>query len=265
MDKPIVNMSNWSLYVYAEHYSLSGTADYHPRFGNHSYVSATSSLKDYVFDDDVLIYETRNTIYQCPLKYIDTMPYQNVNPAYKEELIHRADYSDSPLDKIISASARLAVGKELEDEFVQHILRLTVDGKKELEKARQEEEEQMTAIAGQYEDCIYIEVSNISDGDTLAYHIGGEKGIISPSLHVGIIQDSVLYIQYEVCEIDFRYFPDNRGEDVMESYSWSENIKNVVLKNVKDVPIEFNKEKVLPGETKIFARETYYCENVFQM
>ena len=41
MDKATVNMTNWELYVYEDHYSLSGTADIHPALGKNVYVSQT--------------------------------------------------------------------------------------------------------------------------------------------------------------------------------------------------------------------------------
>ena len=44
MDKATVNMTNWELYVYEDHYSLSGTADDHPMLGKNTYVSRASSL-----------------------------------------------------------------------------------------------------------------------------------------------------------------------------------------------------------------------------
>lgn len=84
MSKATVNMTNWELYVCEEHYILSGTADNHPALGKNTYVSRTSSLVDYTFTDDVLIYETRNTIYVCPLKYMITWPYRNVVVRYSE-------------------------------------------------------------------------------------------------------------------------------------------------------------------------------------
>ena len=42
MDKATVNMTNWELYVYEDHYSLSGTADNHPMLGKNTYVSRAS-------------------------------------------------------------------------------------------------------------------------------------------------------------------------------------------------------------------------------
>ena len=111
-------------------------------------------------------------------------------------------------------------------------------------------------IAKKYDDCIYIEVSKISSGDNLAYHLGDDCGIVKPYIHVGMFQDSVLYMKYRQDEedtaLDFRYFPKGT---LMETYSWSDNIKQAVIKNMKGYSIFFNEQEVLPGETKIFTPE----------
>ncbi len=60
MAKPIVHMSNWALHFYKGEYNLSGTADHHPHIGRNAYVSYTSPLIEYSFNDDVLKYETEN-------------------------------------------------------------------------------------------------------------------------------------------------------------------------------------------------------------
>lgn len=256
MDKAIVNMFDWELYVYNEHYNLSGIAENHPRFGRNVYLSHTSSLQEYSFEEDVLTYETKNTIYKCPLKYMNTKPYVKVVPEYKEELMRRDETSDSILDKIIAASAKMSVGTEADDEFLVHILQVTEIGKAELNAIKKADDDRMIEIAKKYEDCIYIEVSNIEEGDKLAYHLGSECGIVKPSIHVGMFQDSVLYMKYRQDEedtaLDFRYFPKGT---FMETYSWSDNIRQAVIKNTRDFRIEFNRQGIAPGETKVFTPE----------
>lgn len=71
MEKAKVTMRNWEPYVYDGEYNLSGTADVHPRLGRNVYVATTSTLVKASLEEDVLIYETRNTVYHCPLKYND--------------------------------------------------------------------------------------------------------------------------------------------------------------------------------------------------
>lgn len=70
MEKAKVTMRNWEPYVYDGEYNLSGTADVHPRLGRNVYVATTSTLVKASLEEDVLIYETRNTVYHCPLKYM---------------------------------------------------------------------------------------------------------------------------------------------------------------------------------------------------
>ena len=262
MGKAVVTMTNWELYVYEGRYNLSGNADNHPRLGKGTYVAHTSYLVDYEMKEDVLKYETRNTVYMCPLKYMRTTPYFNVIDKYKEELIHLADNSFSILDKIISATAKISLEKGNEDEFAKHILKLQAEGQKEIAEMEEKENMRLQELAKQYEDCVYIEVSNIGSGDKLAYHIGDCLGTINPSLHVGMFQDSVLYMKYDSgeegdCALDFRYFPRGFFDGEMETYSWSDNIKTAVIKNLKEGTIIFNHEEIAPGEIKVFTPDSH--------
>lgn len=285
MSKATVNMTNWELYVYEERYTLSGTADNHPALGKNTYVSRTSSLVDYTFTDDVLIYETRNTIYVCPIKYMITWPYRNVVAKYCEELTHRADASDNVLDKIIAATAKLSIqeaqrknqdpGERVvrfnediceitddysNDELLNHIKELQTQGQNEIVEMEQLENNRLIDIACQYEDCVYIEVSNVGCGSLLAYHLGDFKGVIKPRLHSGMFQDSVLYMKYaredDPCSLDFRYFPMG-WEDTMETYSWSDNIARAVIKNETDHILRFNHVDISIGDTMVFTPEGY--------
>ena len=258
MEKATVNMINWQLYVYDGVYNLSGQADNHPKLGKNTYVSYTSRLRNYDLTDDVLTYETNNTIYVCPLKYMCVKPYVNVVTAYKKELMHIAEGTHNCLDEIIAASAYIALEKTKECELARYITELQIDGQKEVEEMIEAEKERMCAQVINYEDSVYIEVSNISGGDLLAYHLGDYVGVVWPDVHVGMFQDSVLYEKYgfeeeDECTLDFRYFP--LSGEAMETYSWSDNIRSVVIKNINKYAITFNKEKIEPGEIKVFTQE----------
>lgn len=282
--KATVNMTDWQLYVYDEQYSLSGTADNHPSLGKNTYVSRTSSLVSFTYENEVLTYETRNTIYVCPLKYMSTKPYRNVVARYLEELTTRSEQSDSPLDKIIEVAARIAVISELgkpessrlnwpeeddytikdaeyfRNDFVTYVASVQEIGQQEIKEADEYINMKLIEVAKQYDDCVYIEVSNVSSGSKLAYHIGEKTGVVEPYIHSGMFQDSVLYMKYRDTEddfaLDFRYFPKGFG-DVLETYSWSDNIVRAVIKNDCGYEIEFNYERIEAGETKIFTSETH--------
>lgn len=261
MNKPVVNMSDWELYVYNDNYNLSGIADRHPTLGTDAYVSYTSKMIRSELAEDILTYETQNTIYVCPLKYMRVQPYRNVIPKYQEELTHRADTSKSDLDNIIAATACIALDKGNENSLAKHIMKLQEMGVQELKQQNEERNKCLIDIANKYEDCIYIEVSNVGSGNKLAYHIGQESGVIDPDIHSGMFQDSILYMQYATdenngCSLDFRYFPKGLG-DIMETYSWSDNIKQAVIKNECDYSICFNGNEIAPGETKIFSPKSH--------
>ena len=269
MSKPYVNMTNWELCVYDNKYHLSGTVDYHPNLGKGIYVSGTSSLVEYTFLDDALIYETKNTIYVCPLKYMVTWPYKCVETKYREKLTHRAEYSDDILDNIIAASAKLSIEmtrKEQEepsedysdDELLNRIKKLQQTGQIEIEEMEQNERNRLIDIASNYEDCIYIEVYNAGIGNLLAYHLGNSTGVVHPQLHSGMFQDSVLYMKYaseeDQCSFDFRYWPMGWRENI-ETYSWSDNIKLAVIKNETGDLLDFNHTTIPAGETMTFTPE----------
>lgn len=280
--KATVNMTNWQLYVYDEHYSLSGVADSHPSLGKNTYVSRTSSMVSFTYEEEVLTYETRNTVYVCPLKYMTTKPYRHVVPRYVEELAKRSEKSDSPLDMIIEVAARIAIIRELnkprerrsqwpeedsftidnaayfKNDFVKYVQDIQKKGQQEIIAADEAVNAKLVEEAKQYGDCIYIEVSNVSNGSKLAYNIDGHTGVVEPSIHVGMFQDSILYMKYgsdnDDFALDFRYFPKGI-EDVMETYSWSDNIPQAVIKNDCSYGIEFNHVPIEPGEVKVFTQE----------
>lgn len=262
MEKAVVNMTNWELYVYNDRYNLSGIADSHPNLGKDAYVRSTSSLVNYNMDKDVLTYETRNTIYVCHLKYMTLYPYRNVVSEYIEKLKHRADDSDNCLDQIIAATAKIATDSGNDDAYVKHIKELQKQGQQEIKEMEEMDDARLCDMAKNYEDCVYIEVSNIDSGNKLAYHLGDYTGTVSPCVHSGMFQDSVLYMKYgseyedNDCRLDFRYFPMGFGSD-METYSWSDNIKLAVIKNDCQYEIRFNKETIQPGETRVFTPDNY--------
>ncbi|MBO5371538.1 MAG: hypothetical protein J6A75_02345 [Lachnospiraceae bacterium] len=259
MNKKIVQMKEWELYVYNEKYKLSGRADEHPVLGRNVYVAYTSSVETFELKDDILIYETKNTIYQCPLKYIDINPYKAVTEEYKKQLTHRADKAGNCLDRIIAATAKIANGMGEEDMFAKHILELASVGRKEMEEKVIAENNRLQKIVKQYENSVYIEVSSIECGDKMAYHLGNDLGIVIPHLNCGMFQNSILYMKYateeDACALDFRYFP--KGLNTMETYSWSDNIELAVIKNVRNETIVFNGTKILPEETLVFTPDTH--------
>lgn len=281
--KAVVNMTGWSLYVYNEHYSLSGTADNHPRLGKNTYVGSTSSMVAYKYEDDILTYETMNTIYMCPLKYMSIHPYGNVVTEYKVELAKRTEKYDTILDKLIEVAARLSLlwdfenpeyctwqelkdgdniitAESLKNDFLLYVIKLQEQGQQEIEAYNDAVNAGLIEKALKYDDCIYIEMSDVLNGSRLAYHLGKYTGVVDSYVHSGMFQDSVLYTKYEYeddgCALDFRYFPKGNG-DVIETYSWSDNIMQAVIMNDCSYAFTFNGTTLKPGETKIFTPNTH--------
>lgn len=96
-------MKNWKLRIKEGDYNLSGIADSHPCLGNEAYIGYTSALVKYTLKDDILIYETRNTIYICPLKYIAEVDDIDVfgDENLRKMVLSYVDYKEKELDKRI--------------------------------------------------------------------------------------------------------------------------------------------------------------------
>lgn len=65
--------------------------------------------------------------------------------------------------------------------------------------------------------------------------------------HLGMFQDSILITDYELGQVDFRYFPK---WSTIEPYHWSDGLEAVWLDNMSDENVEFEgtKERILcPG------------------
>ena len=263
MEKAIVNMKNWELSIMRGHCNLSGIADSHPRLGNEAYIGHTSYLVKYTLEDDILTYETRNTIYICPLKYI-----AEADEGAKEGILK--EYYEN-----LEAKERLS--------------KLMIIGRIEIEEENKKQEEHLLEVAKKYEDCIYIEMKQIARGDKLAYNIGGKIGLIEPALHIGNFQDSVLYMKYiedekdeDEVSLDFRYWPMADKDDIpvfvmtddghyveqprehkvkekqkVITYSWSDNIKRAIIKNSSNILIEFNGQNIAIGDTKVFTEDRH--------
>ncbi len=249
--KPIVKMTDWELYVYEARYTLAGRADYHPRMGENVGIGRTSSLKNYRLEDDVLYYETRNTLYICPLKYMTLEPYKDVIKPYLKNLLKMGQKSEDALEQIVSASACMALGEKSEMEaYIRNLQEL---GWQELREKERIENQRLYDIIKEYDSCIYIEMENVDFGGTLAYHMEDRFGVISPTVHVGMFQDSVLYLNSEEL-IDFRYFPNGIGNS-METYSCSDHIEKIIIKNKTTAPLYFDEEPVGVEETRVFERK----------
>lgn len=115
------------------------------------------------------------------------------------------------------------------------------------------ESEGLVEKAKQFENCVYFEIVNPEVYGILAYHIANYTGVIKPQVHVGMFQDSVLYIKYpdslNDISIDFRFFPKCWGT-VLETYEISKNIENIIINNSTDETVVFNNIRIAPGEMR---------------
>ena len=246
MKKRKITMALWTL-CGPPQYALSGFGLDHP-LGRWYDLSFVYGLQEAQIEEDALHYMTEEYDYVCPLKYAKI-------PKYKTSWDPEEKSGFPDIDRINEAVARIANGTETGDLFTEHLKKLTDAGRQELNKMLDAEHKRLISEAEKYPDCLYIELSNIFQGDIAAYHIGGKSGILPSFLHTSITQDSVVYLPSELGEpkepeIDFRYYPLPSGE--IETYACF-GIKRLVLKNALVEPrvLRVDSTEIAPGETKV--------------
>lgn len=250
MSKNNINMRSWTLSVYEGEYILKGTAEYAPYIGRNAGVEVRFRMSTDTISDDILICETEENRYVCPLKYMCINPYEGMDKKYAKKLSKLSKKSDSMVDAVISASAQQTIGR-WKGQLAKRILKLQEEGQKELDAMDKLHRNHLMEEAMKYENSLYIEWQNIGNDNLMAYHIGDKVGIIEPKLSVGTYSDSVHYTKYrgeqDELYIDFRY------HDSMfrcyETYMWSDNTTQAVIKNITEWDISINNNKIKPGET----------------
>ena len=88
---------------------------------------------------------------------------------------------------------------------------------------------------------------------------------VSPTVHLGMFQDSVLLTDWNGGAVDFRYFPRMDGR--IEPYHISDGVETVKVKNLGRVSIPFGyREKTIlcpPGEVTAIPAADYPYEGLF--
>ncbi|SCW39389.1 hypothetical protein SAMN02910400_00603 [Lachnospiraceae bacterium C10] len=281
MGKPVVNMTDWQLYLNHFKYELSGMADLHPYMGRNSRIERTSAIKEPSFENDVMIFESRNIIYKCPLKYMTLFPYRHLNYEEKYILSQLTECPDN-IDMILAASAMMSfeydmandmgewmlaegIDPELIDfsdnEFLKHLKELQCQGQEELNDLSKKEDQRLLEAAMEYEDCIYLELSKPVGESKLAYHIGDKTGVIAPSKHVGTFMNNIIYKDGGGVDFRFYCYDDLCNPDI---YRWSENIRQAVIKNRTGRKAFFNSEIIDIDEKRVVIRE-FFNEELHQL
>lgn len=271
-EKAIVNMYEWDLNYYYDQYFLSGRGDNHPRLGKNFRLGRTSSLIRHELKDDILIYETRNTIYHCPLKYVSRMDCLNLDEWTRGKLIERlnllkednkAKTDNEELFRIMVVARGLDLDPDLSDEFTRHLLEVSSKGQEEIKAKNDAEKLRMMKAVENYEDALYIEIRRPREAEILAYNIEGHKGTMEGISSPKMFSQSLIYEYRNWSKVDddfyfeFRYTVDDEGDGTMFPYGWSSNIKTVMVKNVGEESLKMEEEIIMPGETIEVKREMF--------
>lgn len=266
MSKVIINLDRWGLLNHDDNFFCAfGIADRHPRLGKNAVISHTSEIINVEEIEDAYKFETHNSIYVCKFGNIsDRRPYNlsRTKRRTKIALVYNKYYKymmylTSKLSEEHISKCEIKINDEEIQEF-ERILELTALCDKEREKKVKLHEDMLLEEASKYDNCIFIDLSSISQGSPAAFNINGKTGILNPVQHIGTFTDTVLYINSNNKDeyIDFRYYVRPLG---LETYSWTENIERVVIHNSKEYAIRFNTETCIePDKTVVILRESAY-------
>ena len=265
MIKRKMELIEWSL-SYREGPYLTGTALYLSKYGRNFKIWHTTPMVEYTYGDGVLTFETQHSIYTCNIKDMIYIPFENTNEDWIRELNTRYCDSHDMLEKIILSETKIyaeRLGIELphmeKDEFLLYLKERQGEGQKERRREESARKREARQVVEGKDNVLFLDVINNKDENPIFYKFGFYMGFIMPRRHSGMISDSILYMKYrngkDDLAIDFRYFPQGWGS--LETYSWSDNIKFVVIRNSLSGRITFNGTSINPGEVKEFTQECH--------
>jgi len=276
MEKRILHMQAWELYkdIFAEEENLVDGNDYFLLGITYEYpdtcgmvgLQTTVPVVSYSVEEDVLTYETEDTIYICPFACMEENPYATWETECLEELEELVKEPKNELDCILYASVLQAYeaplassGNELVDRVHEWMER---NRQERLAKIAQEEQRVFEQLKDK-ENYIYIAFSQACE-NKLFYHIGEKSGVAQPLTYWRSGNENrELYLLYEENSfsrsLDFRYVTLIRDVEMeIKTYNWTADIQRAIIKNAtENKAIRFNGEVILPGATKEFTRKTH--------
>lgn len=276
MEKRIMHMQAWELHkdIFAEEENLVDGNDYFLLGITYEYpdtcgmvgFQTTVPVVSYSVEEDVLTYETEDTIYICPFSCMAENPYATWETECLEELEELVKEPKNELDCILYASVLQAYeaplassGNELVDWVREWMER---NRQERLAKIAQEEQRVFEQLKDK-ENYIYIAFSQVCE-NKLFYHIGEKSGVAQPLTYWRSGNENrELYLLYEENSfsrsLDFRYVTLIRDVEMeIKTYNWTADIQRAIIKNAtENKAIRFNGEVILPGETKEFTRKTH--------
>lgn len=252
MENKVINLTNWIMYSVRDMLVLGGIADEHPRLGKNIYLAHTSYILNIdETENHVLECKTLNSVYRCDWKFV------NLSPELRLGSYRSLNCDKSVVDtyKLYLKLVKHRMEKQHEDDL-QLYYDLIAIGKKELLDRSELGERNLVDKASKYTDCVYMDVSTISHGNTLAFNIHGESGVIKSNVLPGDYVNTVSYRRglESGLKVGMDYFV---GSDSMDICFLTPEIKSVVLHNEKLIPIVINgKIMIQPDETKILDAST---------
>lgn len=276
MEKRILHMQAWELYkdIFAEEENLVDGNDYFLLGITYEYpdtcgmvgLQTTVPVVSYSVEEDVLTYETEDTIYICPFACMEENPYATWETECLEELEELVKEPKNELDCILYASVLQAYeaplassGNELVDRVHEWMER---NRQERLAKIAQEEQRVFEQLKDK-ENYIYIAFSQVCE-NKLFYHIREKTGALEPLTYWNSSNENrELYLLYEEDRfsrsLDFRFLTDIVDETlIVRTYNWTGDFDRAIIKNeTTNRILRFNGEIVMQGETKVFTKETH--------
>lgn len=233
----IIELKNWIMYPLRNKLSLAGIANDHPKLGKNIEIVNTSAI--------LSIEENRSFVMTCrTLNSVYRIAWKDANLDPKESLQDplMLNCAETVRDKyILYLKLVRARYKELDklNMGLRTYMNVITEGQKQYKEYCELQNRELINKALKYNKCIYMEISSISKGNTIAFNIDGKTGIINPSGTGGYYVDAVEYKTEDNQDIDVSlgYFV---GIDCIDIHTVSKNVDNIVIHNNKRIDLIVN-------------------------
>lgn len=209
----MLSLKNWYLKLNAIGMFLSGDVFGHYRLEDGDFINTSTIKEVYLLEKKKYVFETYSgSCYQLAEEDMDKEHLEQTK-AFMEKI--EIIQSETLSEKIEKGNALLEKKRKIREKALENAMTWSQKYMKNQELYLIVDGIKILKAVVKYEDSVYE---------------------IEPSVHVGMIQDSVLICDMEHGNVDFRYFPRNR----IETYRWSKNLECIYLHNIGDGYILFN-------------------------
>lgn len=233
----IIELKNWIMYPLKNKLSLAGIANNHPKLGRNIEIANTSAILSIEENKSfVMTCRTLNSVYK--LSWKDA----NLDPRESLQDPTTLNCAETVRDKYILYTKLIrARYKELDELNIalRTYMNVITEGQKQYKEYIELQNKELINKASKYNKCIYMEVSSISKGNTIAFNIDGKTGVINPNGTGGYYVDAIEYKteNNQGIDVSLGYFV---GKDCIDIHTISKNVDNLVIHNNRRADLVVN-------------------------